>query len=80
MIDGSSIIATVFAQHSPTMWWLFLGASGVIFRPAPSLHFSSPWNTITKNLYLTFMQELLKKDNTYYRENNGVINLMLHKY
>lgn len=72
----------LLTAQANTVQWLSLGASGIIFPPAPSLHFSSPGKNYHKYLLntVTSTQEMFKKLDAYNRENNGVIHLILHLY
>jgi len=62
------------------MWLPSLGPDGMIFPPAPSLRLNSPGKPYHKYLSntVTSMQEMFKKHDAHNRENNEVLNLILH--
>lgn len=71
-----------FTAQASLVQWLFLGASGMIFPPASSLHFSSPGKKYHKYLLntTTSTQEMFKNHDAYNRENKGGINLIPHTH
>lgn len=68
-------------QHR-LIWWFSLCVSDMVLLPGPSWYCNSPDKIYHKCLLsaATSTQEMFKKNDTYNRENSGVINIIPHTH